>query len=123
MAGPELFDELEISVNSEDIQTETGGVTLENPLGWEGSTVAATKGPHNRTGKRVVPKVKAKALYNENLTIAKIRGWTDVQITLGKSWGQSRRKICHNCHVVSMGELGNGAVDIEFEVCGEIQEL
>lgn len=123
MAQHELFDELEIQVDSLTIQTETGGVTLEGSLGWEGEATAATSGPHNLTGKRVVPKVKAKALFNQNLTIAQVKGWTDVRLTLKKSWGTERRVLCHNCSVATLGELGGGAVDVEFNVLGEIQEV
>lgn len=123
MAQHELYDNLDIQVDGLTIQTETGGVTLEGALGWEGDAVAATSGPHNLTGKRIVPKVKAKALFNQNLTIEQIRGWTDVRLTLSKSWGTERRVLCHNCSVATLGELGGGAVDVEFHVAGEIQEV
>ncbi len=111
-----------LTVAGAAISIEESSTTVENILGYENEATPAASGPHGQIRKRVVPKIKTKINFFQDITSEEVKIWDDVQVVL-RQIHTNKRVRCSNCSVAKLGDVGNGAADLEFNVLGRVQWL
>lgn len=103
------------------IQSESGTVKLENPLGMEREGIATSSGDHASSYKRVVPRIVGNVVFENGKKLSDMN-FTNKRITL-KDTNSGARVICHKCETEKLGALGKDNPEFSILVLGQIQEL
>lgn len=111
----ELFRVDSFTVNGEEWAIEDGSATIEGAAGFEREAALASNGPDKTTRKRVPRIVKAKLLFTGSKSPDEVSAICEAQIVM-TNLHTGRRVRAGKCSFMSMGEIGNGPVDIQF-VC------
>lgn len=120
--GNDLFVIDSITVDGAAIAIEESSATVDGLLGFENEAVASASGEHGQMRKRVVPVVKAKLMFFSGMTTEEMQGWTNVQLVLRQTTVNKRVRLS-KASISKLGEVGNGNVDVEFNVLGRVQWL
>jgi hypothetical protein len=103
------------------IQSESGTVKLDNPLGMEREGIATSSGDHASSYKRVVPVITGNIVFEDGKKLSDMN-FTNRRITL-KDTTSGARIICHKCQTQKLGALGKDNPEFSILVLGQIQEL
>lgn len=124
MAGcdSEIYRVDTLTVDGDVIPIEDGSATLEGAAGFETEAVLAASGDDATTRKRVARVIKAKILFTVGVTPDKYSGVCNAQLVM-TNLHTGQRVRAGKCRFKSMGEIGNGAVDIEFNALQAYQWL
>ena len=121
MPNPDsLFHVDTLVVNGKPISIVDGSCEISGLLGYENKAVPASSGADGTMRQRVPRTIKAKILFKPGVTVADLTG--KGQITARDLEGP-RRVMANNCVIASLGTLGNGPTDIEWNVLEEYQIL
>lgn len=101
---------------------EDGSATIEGAAGFEREAALAANGSDYVTRKRVARVIKTKLLFTGAQDPSAISAICEAQIVL-KNLHTGRRCRAGKCSFRSMGEIGNGPVDIEFVALTPLQWL
>lgn len=111
-----------LTVNGDPITVEDSSIRVEGISGFEREAVLAASGDDGEKRKRVARMVKGKVLFGPDVDLDKMAAITGAQLVL-KDSESGKRLRCPKCSVAKIGELGDGGVDIEFNVLGTPQWL
>ncbi|VVD68286.1 MULTISPECIES: hypothetical protein [Pandoraea] len=118
----ELFRVDSFTVDGEEWAIEDGSATIEGAAGFEREAALAANGPDFTTRKRVARVIKAKLLFTGSRNPDTISQICEAQIVM-TNLHTGRRVRAGKCSFMSMGEVGTGAVDIQFAVLTALQWL
>ncbi|WP_211452622.1 hypothetical protein [Collimonas antrihumi] len=124
MAGcnSELFRVDTLTIDGESIAIEDSSATIEGAMGFETEVVPASVGDDGTSRKRVPRVIKAKLLFMGGVTPDKFAQICEAQIVL-TNLHTGKRVRAGKCRIKSMGEIGNGSVDIDFNCLSPFQWL
>ncbi|MCW5300868.1 hypothetical protein DXT88_22100 [Herbaspirillum lusitanum] len=124
MAGcdSELFRVDSLTVDGDVLPIEDGSATLQGVADFETEAVLAGTGDDATTRKRVARVIKAKILFGVSVTPDQYTKVCNAQMVC-TNLHTGQRVRAGKCRFKSMGEVGNGAVDIEFNVLQPYQWL
>ena len=118
----ELFRVDSFTVDGEEWAIEDGSATIEGAAGFEREGALAANGPDFSTRKRVPRIIKAKLLFTGSKNPDDISAVCGAQIVM-TNLHTGRRVRAGKCSFMSMGEVGTGAVDIQFQCLVPFQWL
>jgi hypothetical protein len=122
MANPDsLFHVDALVVGGKPIGIVDGSCTIIGLMGYENKAVPAASGPDATMRQRVPRMIKAKVLLKPGVTLDDLTGGK-TQISARDNEGP-RRVMANNCVIASIGELGSGPTDIEWNVLEPYQIL
>jgi hypothetical protein len=124
MADETLFHVDVMTVSGKPIGIEDGSATIQGALGFANTTVPNSNpnAPDGQRRSRVPRSIAAKIMFKPGVNVADIGAWKNVQITL-RDLQSGRRVMANNCSIATLGEIGNGTVDIVFNVLEPFQWL
>jgi hypothetical protein len=109
-----------IMVDGKALAFEDASAMIDGVAGFENETVLAASGDDGTLRKRVPRLMKAKILFNDLVDPQALARTSGVQIVLRDS-NSGRKCVANTCVFKSMGSVGNGAVDIEFNLLSPLQ--
>jgi hypothetical protein len=115
-----LFKIDTIMVDGKAFAFEDSSAMIDGVAGFENEAVLAASGDDATLRKRVARLMKAKILFNNTVDPQALARTSSVQIALRDS-NSGRKCIANNCVFKSMGSVGNGAVDVEFNLLAPLQ--
>ncbi len=110
-----------ITVDGSVLAIEEGSATLMNATGVEREGKPSASGPDFYITKQVERSIKAKVQFGTGVDPVSLNV-TNAQIVL-TNVHTNRRARCTGCATKSVGEIGNGAVDVEYIITEQIQWL
>jgi hypothetical protein len=117
-----LFKVDSLTVDGVALAIEDGSATIEGVARYTNETVVSASGADFTKRKRVPTMINARIQFGPKVNpddLAKICG---AQIVL-RDQHAPRRAVANKCSFASMGRVGDGAVDISFNVLEPIQWL
>lgn len=109
----ELFRVDSFTVDGEEWAIEDGSATIEGAAGFEREAALAANGQDYTTRKRVQRVIKTKLLFTGSRDPQSISAICEAQIVM-TNLHTGRRCRAGKCTFMSMGEVGNGPVYIQF---------
>jgi len=110
------------TVDGQVIGIEDGSATIEGAAGFETEAVLAATGDDATTRKRVPRLIACKILFLNSITPEQFSGMCNVQIVM-TNLHTGQRVRAGKCRFKSMGKIGEGAVDLEFNALAPLQWL
>lgn len=117
-----LFVVDSITVDGENIPIEQSTARIEGAARYESEVVPSGIGPDFTKRKRVATKIKAKVLFGPGFDPTLLTQACGAQIVLTDTH-TGRRCRAGNCNFGSMGEIGDGSVDMTWNVLTPLQWL
>jgi hypothetical protein len=109
-------------VDGKALGFEDASAMIEGVAGFENQSVLAASGDDATLRKRVARVLKVKVLFVKTVDPQALVKSNGIQIALRDSFS-GRKCIANNCVFKSMGSVGNGAVDVEFNLLAPLQWL
>lgn len=109
-----------LMVDGKALGFEDASAMIEGVAGFENQSVLAASGDDATLRKRVARVLKAKVLFVKTVDPQALAKASGIQIALRDS-NSGRKCIANNCVFKSMGSVGNGAVDVEFNLLAPLQ--
>lgn len=122
MADSLLFRIETLVVDGVPLAIEDGSATLTGMAGFENRAVPAASGDDAVLRARVPRTVACKLLFNGTRSPTDFARHEEVQIT-GRMQGGGRRVLLTKCTFASLGAIGQGTVDVTYNVLSEPQWL
>lgn len=101
---------------------EDGSATVEGVARFTTEPIAAASGSDGVRRRRVPTTINMRLLLGPKVSIDDIKKISNAQIVLKDQFGP-RRLICNKCVFGSIGRVGDGPVDVVFNVLDEPQWL
>ena len=118
----EIFRIDTIMVDGDTIRFEDGTGTIEGAAGFETEAVLAATGDDATMRKRVARILKCKILFVDATTPEQFSKVCDAQIVMTNTH-TGKRVRAGKCRFKSLGEIGGGSVELEFNVLSALQWL
>jgi uncharacterized protein YfiM (DUF2279 family) len=99
---------------------EDGSATVTGAAGFENEAKLSASGPDFSLRKRVARTMKARIQFDATVNPVDFAKMNGVQITMRDSF-TGRKVIANGCAFKSMGDIGTGPVDFEFNLLRELQ--
>jgi hypothetical protein len=117
-----LFHIDTLTVDGKPIAFEDGSGTIAGAARYQNEVVVSGTGSDFNKRKRVPTFFKCKIQFNNKVDPKLYVGMQGVQIS-ARDRQSGRRALMNKCSFGDMGEVGNGTVDVTFNVLDEIQWL
>ena len=118
----QLFHIDAIVVDGQALAFEDGTGTLTGAARWENTAVPSAQGDDFNTRKRVPTTLHCKLQFANQINPADLAKISAAQIS-ARDTVNGRRALMPKCSFGSMGEIGNGTVDVVFNVLAAPQWL
>lgn len=123
MAGEnQLFKIDTVIVDGKALAIEDGSATISGVAGFENETKVSASGDDFVLRKRVPRVMKAKLQFGPAVNPADFAKMSGIQIRLQDGFS-GRKCLATNCVFKSLGEVGAGSADIEFNLLSDLQWL
>lgn len=123
MAGENQLVHIDvIIVDGQAIAFEDSSGTISGAAGFENDVKMSASGDDFSSRKRVPRGLKAKLQFGPTTDPATFAKMSGVAIAMRDSF-TGRKCLAPKCNFKSMGEIGGGTVDIEFNLLSELQWL
>lgn len=110
-----LFVPDSLTINGDPLPIEQGSARIEGLARFENEVVPAGSGMDYTKRKRVPTQIKAKVLLGPGVDPSTLADACGAQIVLTDNHTK-RRCRAGNCNFASMGEVGDGSVDVTWNV-------
>lgn len=111
-----------IVVDGKAVAFEDGSATISGAARFENSIVPSASGNDFSMRKRVPTTLRMRLQFGPAVNVPELANTSGVQIT-ARDPKSGRRALMNNCQFGSLGDLGNGAVDITYNVLSPIEWL
>lgn len=124
MAGADssIFKIDTIVVDGKAVAFEDGSGTISGAARYENAVVPSASGRDYSMRKRVPTLLRLRLQFGPAVSVPDLAGTSGVQIT-ARDTGSGRRALMNDCQFGSLGDLGNGAVDVTYNVLSPIEWL
>ena len=120
MSAEFKIDTIIIAGNAVAFEDSSGMV--EGATGFENETVLAASGDDSTLRKRVARVLKAKLSTRKGFDPQSLSDVADIQIAMRDQF-TNRKCVVNVCTFKSLGEVGNGACEVQFNLLSELQWL
>jgi len=115
-----------ITIDGETLDVVDNSIKLEGFEGWEREAVLGATGRDDTKSKRVERKITVEVKITRDLAMNSL--WVcDAQIVVGQTPdcgdGKARRVRCNPCDTMSVGEIGEGTLEIAYLVKAPVEWL
>jgi hypothetical protein len=122
MADVQIFKIDVLMADGVALAFEDGSATVTGATGYENESKLSASGPDFSLRKRVARVMKAKIQFIATTNPDDLAKKSDIQITMRDSF-TGRKCIADSCVFKSMGEIGAGPVDVEFNLLKPLKWL
>lgn len=102
-----------ISIDGDELPIEDGSATVDGAGGWEFEPSLSATGPDYFNRKRIARTLKCKLQFNGSYDPLALTKICNAQIVMTDTVS-GRRLRAGKCVYASMGEIGNGPVEVSF---------
>lgn len=118
----QLFHIETIVVDGKPVSFEEGSATISGAAGYENQVVPSASGDDFDMRRRVPRQIRMRIQFGNTVDPARLAAQKQVEIT-ARDPNSSRRAYMKNCSFASMGDVGQGAVDLVYNIKSPIQWL
>jgi hypothetical protein len=122
MADSSLFHVDVIVVDGQALAFEDSSGMISGAAGFENEAKLSASGPDYTLRKRVARVLKAKLQYTGAVTPDQFAAMKDVQIAL-RDTVSGRKCVADGASFKSLGDVGSGVVDVEFNLLQALKWL
>lgn len=120
MSAEFKIDTIVVAGNAVSFEDSSG--MIEGATGFENETVLAASGDDSTLRKRKARVLKAKLSTRQGFDPMVLAGVEDMQIAMRDS-NTDRKCLANVCTFKSLGDVGNGACEVQFNLLSALQWL
>jgi hypothetical protein len=118
----QLFHIETIVIDGKSIAFEEGSATISGAAGYEGQVVPSASGDDYTMRRRIPRLLRMRIQFGTTTDPNKLAQAKNLEIAV-RDVASGRKATLKNCAFASMGDVGQGAVDISYNILSPIQWL